>query len=284
MKKILVPTDFSSCAENAIDFAIQSSKFLPVELSILHSFEVRGDMYTDYLGVNRMFNQSLLQEAQLKLDQLKKQIEEKELVTVRTFLSTNSLAESVLEVVRDENIDMVIMGTLGTSGLKEKIMGSNTASLIGKLKVPLLVIPHLYTWKKPEKILLATSHFEKDPAILDFLFETTDLYMAKLQVVVFTEEEADPALVVMDHSRKTPVYEKMLNEKYHQDNITAIHLFGNEFEESLQEYIKLNQIDVLAMISYPRGFWDKLFHPSITKRMSYHTDIPLLAIPSRMSL
>jgi len=72
----------------------------------------------------------------------------------------------------------------------------------------------------------------------------------------------------------------MLKKQYHQDTLTATQLFGNNFEDTLQEYILANRIDVLAMITYPRNFWDRLFHPSITKRMSYHTQIPLLAIPA----
>jgi len=59
MKTILVPTDFSTCANNAVDFAIQSSKILPVEVTIVHAFDLVGNTYTDYMGVNKEFNQSL---------------------------------------------------------------------------------------------------------------------------------------------------------------------------------------------------------------------------------
>ena len=56
MKQILVPTDFSTCANNAVDFAVQSAKILPVEITILHAFELKGNIYTDYMGVNKEFN------------------------------------------------------------------------------------------------------------------------------------------------------------------------------------------------------------------------------------
>ena len=282
MKKILIPTDFSDCAGNAIDFAVQSAKYLPIEITLLHTFEGKEDVLTDYLGVNKSFNQSLLNEVQKKLSQLKKFIEESEGVIVNTCISVNPLTDAVLEAAGENQSDLIIMGTLGASGLKEKLLGSRTATLIGKTNTPVLVIPHDYIWKKPEKLLLATNHFEKEPAILDFLFEMADLYMAKAQVIVFTEEEGENAFTILEHTRKTPRYEKMLKEHYKQETLTAIHLFGNEFEESLQEYIKLNEIDILAMITYPRnGFLDRIFHPSFTKRMSYHSHIPLLVIPAQ---
>src|SRR6187431_262866 len=70
MKSILVPTDFSTCANNAVDFAIQSSKILPVEVTIVHAFDLIGNTYTDYMGVNKEFNQSLLHEVRNKLAEI----------------------------------------------------------------------------------------------------------------------------------------------------------------------------------------------------------------------
>lgn len=280
MKKILVPVDFSSCASNAVDFAVQSAKYLPVEITLLHAFELTGNVYTDYMGVNQEFNQSLLDNVKGELLQLEKKIKEKEGVVVRTTINKGSLKNAILEACAEKNIDLVVMGTLGASGLKEKLWGSKTASLIGDSKVPVLVIPCEYKWKKPQKMLMATNHFEKDPAILDFLFEMANLYLARVQVVVFTDEDDDKADAYLEHGRKIPVYEQILKEKYNETAVTAIHLFGNEFEPTLKDYIIKYDIDILAMVTYPRSFWDRVFHPSITKRISYHTTIPLLAIPA----
>ena len=284
MKKILVPSDFSSSAISALDFAIQSASYIPLEIHVLHVFESAQDMYTDYMGLNKEFRLSLLAEAREKLDQLKKQVEETTDITLHTHLSILPLTESVLEITEELGIDLIIMGTLGASGLKEKILGSRTANLIGKTRVPVFVIPFFYVWKKPEKFLLATNRFEDEPVILEFLFEIVDLFMVQLQVIVFTEEEGENAFSILEHARKTPRYETMLKKQYHQDTLTAKQIFGNGFEKSLQEYIREHDIDILAMITYPRKFWNRVFHPSLTKRMSYHTHIPLLAIPADTEL
>ena len=280
MKKILVPSDFSSCAKNALDFAVKSAGYIPLEIHVLHVFESGQDIYTDYMGLNKEFRLSQLTEAEEKLEQLKTHIEETSGITVHTHLSILPITESILEVTTELGIDLIIMGTLGASGLKEKFLGSRTAHLIGKTHVPVLVIPSLYIWEKPEKFLLATNQFENEPVILDFLFEIVDLYMAQMQVMVFTEEEGENAFSILEHTRKTPRYESLLKKQYHQDTLTATQIFGNRFEESLQEYIRENHINILAMVTYPRSFWNRIFHPSLTKRMSYHTQIPLLAIPA----
>ena len=281
MKQILVPTDFSTCANNAVDFAVQSAKIFPVKITLLHAFEVNGNIYTDYMGVNKEFNQSLLDEVHNKLAKLKGLIEETEAVIVDTHVSVTPLSDAVLQATEDLNIDLVVMGTLGAGGNNEKLWGSKTAALIGKTKVPVLVIPFYYEWKKPGKLLLTTNHFEKEPAILNCLFEMADSYMASVQVAVFTDEDDDNAATFLEHTRKVPLYEKNLRELYKNESLSVTHLFGKEFETTLQGHIAQNKIDILAMVTYQTSFMERIFHPSMTKRMSYHTKIPLLAIPAK---
>ena len=279
MKQILVPTDFSTCADNAVNFAVQSAKIFPVEVMLLHAFEVKGNIYTDYMGVNKEFNQSLLDEVENKLSQLKSSIEKTEGIVVTTYIFKGTVNEAILQTAEDKNIDLIVMGTLGASGIKEKVWGSNASAIIGNSKVPVMVIPYEYEWKKPKNILIATNHFEKEPATLNFLFNLADLYKAKMQVAVFTNEDDDNTITLLEHTRKTQEYEIMLKKKYKEEMLTATQLFGKEFEVTLEDYIRQNEIDILAMVTYQRSLWARIFHPSITKRMSYHTKIPLLAIP-----
>lgn len=280
MKEILVPTDFSKCANNAIDFAVQSAKILPAKITLLHSFEVNGNIYTDYVGVNKEFTLSLLNDAKEKLAKLKQRIKETDGVVADTVVSTDPLQEAITKSVKEKAFDLVVMGTLGASGLKEKLWGSRTSAVIGKSAIPVMVIPIDYKWEKPKKILLATNQFEKEPAILNYLFELAGLYMAHVQVAVFTDEDDDKALTFLDHKSKIAQYETFLKESYKEDTLTSTHLYGEEFEDTLHDFIKENDIDLLVMVTYQQRFWNRIFNPSKTKRMSYHTNIPLLAIPA----
>lgn len=281
MKKILVPTDFSDCAANALDFAIQSAKYIPAEITLLHAFEVSGSVYTDYMGVNMEFTQSLLDDAREKLLRLKKDTEEKEGIKLDTIFVKGSVFNSVITIADEIHADLIVMGTSGASGLKEKIVGTKTASIIGSSNIPVIAIPKDYKWKKPSKFLLATNRFEKQPAILDFIFELADLYMAGVQAAVFTDEDDDNAVTFLEHARKISPYENQLKVLYKEDDLKVAHLYGVRFEETLQQHIRENGIDMLVMITYKKeeGLWKRIFNPSVTKRMSYHTTIPLLAIP-----
>jgi len=281
MKHLLVPTDFSACAYNAIDFAIQSAKILQVEVTLLHVFEVKGNVYTDYMGVNMEYNQFLLEEVEKKLQQLKNSINESEGVSVNTLLIKGQVKEVILQVAEEKNIDMIVMGTFGATGLKEKLWGSKTASIIGNCSIPVLSVPYEYEWKKPANFLLATDNLENENDLLDFIFEMSNQFMAQMHVAVFTDEDDDNAVTVLEHTRKIPKLESNLKNKYHEEHLTASHLFGKEFVDTLQQHIKEKNIDILVMVTHPRSFWERIFHPSLTQKMTYHTNIPVLAIPIR---
>jgi nucleotide-binding universal stress UspA family protein len=279
MKQILVPTDFSTCADNAINFAVQSAKIIPVKITLLHSFEVNNNIYTDYLGVNREFNMTMLNGIEEKMMQLKKSIFETDGMVVDTYISTNSLQEAITKFIKEKKVDLIVMGSLGASGMKEKLWGSRTGAVIGKSSVPVIVVPVEYEWKKPHNILLATNRFEKEAAILNYLFELAGLYMCQVQVAVFTDGDDDNAQTFLEHQQKISEYEEYLKETYKEETLTSAHIHGEDFETTLQNFIKENDIDILVMVTYQNTFWNRIFNPSKTKRMSYHTNIPLLAIP-----
>ena len=280
MKKILVPTDFSSCAEKAITFAVQSAKILPAEIILLHALDLQGSIYTDYMGVTKEYNQELQNNFLHKLNSIKDIIENTEGIKVEAIVSKKSLKNAIPEVADNAEIDLIVMGTLGASGIKKVFFGSNTSSIIGSSKIPLLVIPPDYEWKKPESVLFTTHHFEKDLKILDFIFEISNLYMASVNAAIFSNEEKETTENLLKHTNQIPEYETFIRRNYNEPTFTTQHVFGKNFIESLQNYIIENNVDILAMVTHKRDFLQRIFNPSITRKMSYQTKIPLLAIPA----
>lgn len=281
MKKILVPTDFSKCADNAVEFAVQTAKIMPLEITLLHAYELNNSLYTDYVGLDKEFNLTLLNDAKKKLTALKKSIEESHGIIMDTVLSTDPLQAALKTLSQTKQSDLIVMGTQGASGIKEKLFGSRTATTISKAKMPVMAIPTDYHWKKPQKILLVTNQYEKDPAILNYIFELADLYMANMQVAVFIDEEKDNAGILLENKRKMAEYEHFLKETYKEETLTSALFYGEQFEETLRHYLKENEIDMLIMVTYDHKFWFRVFNPSKTKQMSYQIQIPLLAIPAR---
>lgn len=280
MKTIIVPTDFSDTAKKAQDFAVQSAKLFDSKITFLHSFELEKFYTSDYIGYEKDFAHQMAVSAEKSLDELKYEVSENGNVSVDTLLSSFGITEALLKVSEEKKADLIVMGTLGQSGFGERIWGSRTSDVIGRTKTPIMIVPHEYSWKKPSKILLLTNHFEKNPGILNFIFELAGLYMAAVEVGVFTNIDNEKAEKLLQNERDIAEYADYLKETYHEMNIKYTHLKGDDFEEVLHGYVEENEIDMLVMVTYQGGFWKRLFNPSFTKRMSYHTEIPLLAIPN----
>ncbi|MEO9211029.1 MAG: universal stress protein [Ginsengibacter sp.] len=269
MIQILVPTDFSSCADNAINFAVQTAKIISVKITLLYTLEIKRNPNSD----------NLVNQERKKLKTLKNIIKQTEGIEVGILISTDSLQDAIINTIKQKKIDLVIMGTLGASGLKKKLFGSRTSAIIGEVNVPLMVIPYEYKWRKPCNILLASNKFEKEVDTLKCLFELAGWYKARVKVAVFSKQDNDSAGNFLHNESKILEHEEFLKKVYKKDSITAVHLYRNNFELSLQNFIDENKIDVLVMITYTQKFWKRIFNPSKTKRMGYHTHIPLLVIP-----
>jgi nucleotide-binding universal stress UspA family protein len=171
------------------------------------------------------------------------------------------------------------MGTLGSSGAKELIYGSRTGTVIGRSPVPVLAIPLLSEWAVPKKILMAVNEFSVKDKMTDPVIKIAGMYNAAVQVAVFTDTDDDYVEDFDEHEIKVAAFRDRLKEKYPNTEIHAVHLAGKHFRESLQHWIDNNAIDMLVMLTHRRNLIGSIFNSSMTKKMSYHTNIPLLAIP-----
>ena len=127
----------------------------------------------------------------------------------------------------------------------------------------------------------ATTVHRSPEEVYDFWssLDRLPLFMAHVDIAVFTDEHDEPA-VFMEHGRNVPHYQELLAKKYGEQELHTAQLSGKHLEKTLQDHIDSNDIDVLVMITYRKDFWNRLLHPSHTKRMSYHTKVPLLAVPA----
>lgn len=282
MKKILVPTDFSACANNALNVAVQIARFLQWNIVLVHTIESDAGMYMDYMGVQKDQEEQLLEEARQKLKLLQEAIRETEAVAVEAQLKTGSVKDNILSSVKDTNADLVVMGTMGTAGgAGEKLWGTKTAAITGSSAVPVIAVPYSYAWNEPHDIIFATNHFEKDAALINPVFDIARLFKSNIHVVVFTDEDSSSGSDFVDHSRNLDDYKYFLTKTYPEQNIITAHISGSRFEETLQQYIKDHNIEMVAMVSQQRGFLSRLVQPSATRSMAYHTTVPLLIIPDR---
>lgn len=266
MKKILVPTDFSSNAEKALHYAVQLAKKMEGEIFLVHAVE--SEMMEGEI-------QKVANELAVKT----KVLADKEKIRISTKVYNGFPLNAIPDAIKEFNIDGVVMGTLGNTALSEKIIGSRTAAVIGRSPVPVLAIPLQSEWRIPEKILLAINRFDDQETRILPVIKMARLFSASVQVTIFTDTDDDYIEDYEEHESKIAAYRDLLKKQYPDVKIHAVHLAGHHFTKNVNNWIVNNHIDMMVMLTRKKNSIEKFFERSMTKKMSYQVTIPLLAIP-----
>ncbi len=279
MKKILVPTDFSLNADKAVSFAVELAKIANAEIVLVNISSLLDAPFREITILEKKYNLPPVEAAQAELAIIKKELEESSGIIIHTYVYAGGIAASILLAAEENNADLIIMGTLGDAAFKEKLFGSITASVIGKTSIPVLAVPLLSEWVELKNILLAVNHFEEDPGLANPAIELASLFNATVFTAVFTDEDTAMAVDYIENSTAVNEYEEKLQSMYKDTKIEPEKLVGHTFEDTIDSFIKEKNIDLLVMFTHKRSLVGSLFNRSMTKKMSYHTNIPLLAVP-----
>jgi nucleotide-binding universal stress UspA family protein len=280
MKKILVPTDFSHNATKAIYYAVAIAEKANAEIILLNVTTLLDTAFSSRKALIEEYNNTRVEGISEQLKELQQSIAvNNATVKLTTKLYKGEIQESILQCAADENADLIIMGTQGASGLKRIFIGSTTAGIIGNTTVPVLAIPREAMWKGLKNILFATRQLEADDKILTPVLKLAPLDAALIHVAVFTDTDDNDAGDYMEHGRLLNTYRQTLPARYSDINFKTVQLEGEEFDDTIEQYINDNKIDMLVMTTHKRSFWGNVFNSSMTEEMSYHINIPLLGIP-----
>lgn len=279
MLKLIVPTDFSPNAARAIDYGVQLCRTGKAELMVVHAAERLSSPGMEAGLPLAEYNKRIADEAFANLDLIKKSIEETERISVKTELYTGAVADAVVAAARDNMADLILMGTMGINSIRDSLFGTNTSSVIANSTVPVLAIPLEYEWSTPRNFLLAVNNFKEADASVKSVFELARLFSAAVKLVVFTDEDEATAADFMADAQAVHEAEERLRTLFPDIVLSGAHLSGSHFEDSISNYITEVQADLLAMLTHKRSMLGTIFNRSITRKMSYHTKVPLLAIP-----
>ena len=280
MQKILVPTDFSDNAKKGIDYAVAVAEKANAEIVLLNVTTLLDSTFSSRKALIKEYNNSRVEGIREQLKELQQSIAANNAkVKLTTQLYEGEVQDSILLCATDENADLIIMGTQGAGRLKKIFIGSISAGIIGNTTIPVLTIPKKAEWQKLENILFATNQLDVDNKIFTPVLKLAQLKAALIHVAVFTDTDDSDAADYMEHGRLLNAYRQTLPSRYKDINFKTVELDGEEFDDTIEQYINNNQIDMMVMTTHKRSFWESVFNSSMTKEMSYHINIPLLAIP-----
>lgn len=190
------------------------------------------------------------------------------------------VSEAIVEVASKRSADMIILGSRGMTGIGESYLGSVSAGTLRHTKVPLMIIPYDYMVEEPDGILLASNHFEENVELLRPVGELAKLFSARVHVSMFVEKDRTEAAEYLLNTRHLEFFAEFLRRVFPGMVVKEEMLDGKSFEDTLERYQEKQGIDIVALVAYPKNFWERLTRKSMTRKFALHSTVPVLALPA----
>lgn len=275
MKKILVPTDFSIPADYAVHYALELANLFDASIVLYHSFIPFESGFYPVIESNK---ENLETEKNLynRLNKIKSHIlKSNNKISVSVSVDRGPESIQLIKFCKKNKIDLIVMGTKGASGLKEKIIGSFTADVMTKAPCLVMAIPKKCKFKMPEKITYASDYARKDIRIIESIAHLNSFFKAKINILHIDD---------IDNARESEKlfnkYKIKIENRFPDVPVTFHHIEGEDVAKEILHTTSTDKTSILVISPIKReGIWNRLFHKSITKTVSYHIHIPLLTIP-----
>ncbi len=291
MIKILVPVNFSDYSLNALVYAITLAEKFRAGIFILHCFP-------DYvfLGEDKIEGSHISEAEDLKSVIEKRDIESGEKLKKLTREIIASMSqnqkrniqfeyrfeygnpEDVIPLVSNkEGFDVVIMGTKTKGEPIKEALGSITNDVVQKAKAPVLAVPShsLVDHTRLGKVMFLLELNDRDFISLHRLIRLTSPFNAEVNAVLHCNSRADK-----NDIRKMDQLRTYCDTTYSNYNINFDIIMGKNFLKVIEQYISDNEIDLIAMTRRKRTVLRKFFIPSVTRKMLFNTNIPILIFHS----
>ncbi len=279
MQKVLIPTDFSENAYNAIKYALRLFKDVETTFYLLHTY-TPAIYQAEYVihSPGQIGLGDVLQEKSLaQLAELMEKLDIEFKNPKHMFIphsAFNVLVDEVVETVEKENADLIIMGTQGATGAKEIFLGSNAVHVLKRATCPVIIIPSGFEFENPKEILFPTDY-------------EIDYKKEQLKVLLDIAKEHMCSIEVIHVSEGYDLTPTQLKNKQKLDEILAktVHLFhalpNQGVIAAINGFQMKKRMNFLVMVKNKHTFLERLFIEPVIKKIALHVTIPFMVIPHK---
>ncbi|MGK7389982.1 MAG: universal stress protein [Candidatus Cyclobacteriaceae bacterium M2_1C_046] len=270
MKTIIVPTDFSKYADNALDFAKQLAPKLNAMVLLLHTIDLPPLVQTLYMENYSMddFYEEAKKQAEEKLGDLRQQHKED---NITSAVFRGRLYEVINEIYGQFDAELIIMGTKGASGLKETFMGSNTEKVIRNSRIPVLSIQNKVDISSIRQIVIPTNGKEDNEGFFSELQKLQQIFNTKNNILFINalhafENENEVKENLMKYAKKAKL------ENYEVQVLRAI-----TPEDGIADFVDSNNVDMIAIATHGRHGLSHLMYGSLAEDLANHISVPVFS-------
>lgn len=272
MKTFIVPTDFSETALNAAKFAVQMAAGVENAEVILYNVfdDIKGNVVdaasTTNIGSRHEIINGILEKMQATLFEIAP-------VRMRIVAEPGNLMKNLPIFAEAEKADMIVMGINGASRLQQVFMGSNAINIIHETTCPVLIVPSSATFEGMKKVMISSDFKNVEESIpAATIIKVLNMLKSELHIVN----------VDKDHYVE-------LTEEYKAEKAKMDVMFGSynpeyaflrffDFEEGIDTYVNDKKINMIITVPRKHSFLTKIFKTNHTRKLTFHTGVPLLAV------
>lgn len=274
MKKILFPTDFSEVSKNAFIYALKLADAIHAEIITLHVYELDSPTYLDVsIYLQDIYEYEELSDFENYKDEvplLRNIAEENNMghIKISNVLIKGFLVKEVVKLSKKENIDFIVMGTKGVTHLREVFLGTVATKIMNECDATVLAIPEKCSYMPIEKILFNTRFHMDDIEPLKKVVTLANVFHSHI----------DCLNIKAPHTVYKDDFVVDFKNIFKDQNITFHSVLANDIEGEILSFIEKNKINMVAIHERHRGFFEKIFQVSLSKKLTFHINIPILSV------
>jgi nucleotide-binding universal stress UspA family protein len=273
MNTILIATDFSDAAHNAVIYGIELAKTFKANVILFNAYQqvpfpvTEGPVIFSPEEMREIAREQLAREEQI--------LDRPAVLSIKTIYEESMPAAGILKAAKDHNADLIIVGMAENNKGWRKVLGSTAVVVARKTKIPLLVVPAQSRFAGVETIAFATDRDldqDADIHLLDRLRELTERFRSRLYLVRVAKSKFEAALDVLNRPFR-------LNSLLQPFDPEYICVEGKDTMESLNSFINDRKVNVLALLPHAHSLLERWFLKSTTRTAIFESAVPLLVLP-----
>ena len=275
MKTILVPTDFSDSGRNAAIYAAEFAKQIQGRLILYHAYTVPIVVNTDMPTAMMIDPKIIDEENKILLQKEVDYISSNFNIPITSKTNEGFAVDEIIDLEKKEKPDLIIMGMRENGAISELLIGSIATDVIRQSLTPVMIVPFDAKFKPFKKMVFAADYsLETDTHLFDPIKKFTKLFNSKLFILNIVKQiELIGVEKEVSRMRIQNYFEDLEHTHYYLKDENVVH--------GLNEFIDQYDIDIITMLPHKHNLFSRIFRESNTKKMAFHTHIPLLTLPSR---
>lgn len=271
MNTILVPTDFSKCAANAFQYALELARKSNATIHVLHV--VLPNEGVDNNIYNIFWSEEYMAEREKGLEQWVRRflkVESYKKIPVKVMCKTGFPVPFICDTADELNADLIVMGTTGATGLRGALLGSIAAGVLAKTNRPLLSIPKQAVLPNTGASVLATDfRIRFDERSIAVLNEFLGFTKGRLHIVHIIDKPGEQP----DKARENTLSHKLgtIPHDFH-------YLHDRDVAQAVSNFIESVDACTLIAVAHEHSLLHRLFFDSITRRFAHRIHVPMLTL------